>query len=180
MSRDDLEEHIREQLDEGIEVTAEDFEGRDCAHCTETIPFTEFPDGVVTWDVRVHEPDEAEPEPYYARYYFCSEECKLEAVQQPNHNADPDMIHEDDLDDERLITDGGKVADGHQHRFVICPDCGSDMQYPTQSDVICPDCDFEGSHVINEQPGETQHVLYRFTNDYERAGVVGSKVYSDS
>lgn len=68
----------------------------------------------------------------------------------------------------------------HEHSFVICPDCGSDMQYPTQSDVICPDCDFEGSHVINEQPGETQHVLYRFTDDYERAGVVGTKVYSDS
>lgn len=51
------------------------------------------------WDIRVQDPDEPEPDPYYARYYYCSEECKLDAMHDGGSDASPEMIHEDDIDD---------------------------------------------------------------------------------
>ena len=97
MSREDVEEYIREKMAEGIEVDAEDFEGQECAYCNETISFTDWPKNVVFWDVRIQEPGE-EPTEYYARYYLCSEECKRKLQRDPDSSAEWDEIHEDNLE----------------------------------------------------------------------------------
>lgn len=106
MRSDNLAEYIRERMEEGLEVTTDDFEGRVCSFCGKTIPFTEWPDNVVTWDIRVQEPGE-EPEPYVARYYFCSSSCKSNAMRdkawhtgEGKHGED-DRIHIDDLEGNR-------------------------------------------------------------------------------
>ena len=98
---DSLGAYLSDAMDAGYTLEAEDFEGRDCAYCGETIPFVDWPDGVVTWDVRVHDPDEDEPEPYYARYYYCSEECRHDAKLEPESHAEPTMIHVDDIEGKR-------------------------------------------------------------------------------
>lgn len=103
MSKDDIEEFIVEKMEEGLKIEAEDFEGRQCSYCGETIPFTDFPDGVVTWDIRVQDPGE-DPEPYFARHYFCSEDCKKSAqydeewTRNGSEYEDPDMVPEDQLE----------------------------------------------------------------------------------
>ena len=100
MTREDVEEYIREQMGEGIEVDADDFEGRECAYCEDTIPFTDWPENVVFWDVRIQEPGE-EPSEYFARYYLCSNSCKRELQRDPDASAEWDEIHEDNLEGER-------------------------------------------------------------------------------
>lgn len=144
---DSIEEYIREQMEDGIEVTAEDFEGRDCAHCGETIPFTEFPDGVVTWDVPVHDPDEPEPEPYYARYYYCSEECKRANARIAKSESEPDMIHEDDIDDERLIADGGTEQESEEPVFDYQPAAAS--RYDGDRECAFDDCERTADWLID-------------------------------
>lgn len=100
---DSVEEYIAAAMKEGYVIEAEDFEGRPCAYCCETIPFTDFPDGVVTWDVRVQDPGE-EPEPYFSRNYFCSEDCKKSAqydeewLRNGSECQDTDMVPEDQLE----------------------------------------------------------------------------------
>lgn len=113
MGFDDLAEDIRERMEEGILVTAEDFEGRPCAYCGELIDFVDWPDNVVTWDVRVQEPGRDEPDPYVHRFYFCSESCKSAYERSEEHlqgdasHGEFDEIHVDELDDAAPTTGGG-------------------------------------------------------------------------
>lgn len=104
---DSVEEYIAACMDAGYTIEAEDFEGRPCSYCGELLDFAEWmrdPDAVVTWDIRVHEPDEPEPEPYFARYYFCSEECRDNATRDDGwltgetDYGEPNHIHEDDVE----------------------------------------------------------------------------------
>ncbi|WP_330633782.1 eL24 family ribosomal protein [Halocatena halophila] len=44
-----------------------------CSYCGE-----ELCGESITWDIRVQEPGEA-PEPFFARYHFCGEDCKHDA-----------------------------------------------------------------------------------------------------
>jgi len=95
MSKDDIEEYIRDKLENGIEVTADDFEGRPCFYCGEIIPFAEVqqnPDAVVTWDVQVM----GEPDTYH-RDYFCSSECKSNAMTDPDYLRDGSEYGDSDV-----------------------------------------------------------------------------------
>lgn len=99
---DDIETYIADAMAEGYTLEAADFEGRQCAYCGETIPFAEFPDAAVTWDVPIQEPG-CEPSGYVARHYFCSDDCRSDAKRDVQWNVDgewheePDRIHEDDI-----------------------------------------------------------------------------------
>jgi hypothetical protein len=105
MSKDHLEEYICDQLENGIEVTADDFEGRQCFYCGEMVSFVDVqqdPDALVTWDVQVL----GDPNRYH-RDYFCSEECKSDAMRDPSYLAggseygDSDVLKTDDLEANR-------------------------------------------------------------------------------
>jgi hypothetical protein len=96
MTREDVEEHIRKKMDEGITVDSNDFEGQNCAYCDELIPFTDWPENVVFWNVRIQEPGEDATE-FFARYYLCSETCKEKLQRDPDASAQWDRIHEDEL-----------------------------------------------------------------------------------
>lgn len=104
---DSIEEYIADAMAEGYTIEAEDFEGRPCSFCGELLDFAVWmrdPDAVVTWDIRSHDPDEPEPEPYYFRYYYCSTECRTDAetviVEQGSYEefGEPDHIHKDELE----------------------------------------------------------------------------------
>lgn len=95
---DSIAEYLQDAFAEGFTIEAEDFEGRECDYCGDVIPFDGWPENVVMWDIPVQEPDDDEPDDYYARYYFCSEECKREFQRDADASADPDMIHEDELE----------------------------------------------------------------------------------
>lgn len=102
---DDLEAYIADAMAEGWTLEAEDFEGRQCAYCGDLIPFVDWPEGVVTWDTEVVDPDTGETEPYIQRDYFCSEGCRHDAkrdaewLQNPQDRPDEgDRIHVDDVD----------------------------------------------------------------------------------
>lgn len=111
MGYDDVRDAIEDAMAEGIEVTGEDFEGRPCAYCGGLIDYAELmqnPDKEIpTYHIRVHDPDEPEPEPYVDQYYFCSEECRDEARSSMEWHTSPDdrdavdRIHEDRLEGNR-------------------------------------------------------------------------------
>lgn len=98
MTKEDVAEHIAEQLAEPTKMTAEDFEGRLCCYCGEMVPW----DDLVTWDIQIHEaPD------WVARNYFCSEECKRDSMNDAAFNkgektyyGEHDEIKKEDLDDD--------------------------------------------------------------------------------
>lgn len=107
MTKDDLENHIRSQLAEGIEVTAAAFEGRPCAKCGDLIDYAELMQTpgaeIPTYEIRVHDPDAVEPEPYVDRYYFCSEACRDAAKSSTDwHMADDDRDAVDRIHVDRL------------------------------------------------------------------------------
>ena len=153
MSLDDIREAIEEAMEEGFEVTAEDFEGRDCAYCGDLIPFTEWPENVVTWDIRVQEPGEPK-EPYFARYYYCSEECKKKAKHQGQdvEVADPDIIHEDEIDDDTLIADGGVEHEAEPPG--MCLGCGL-------STAVDPENPASHETTFTEESETETHVRFR-------------------
>lgn len=104
---DSIEEYIADAMAEGYTIEASDFEGRPCSYCGELLDFAEWmqnPDSVETWDIRVQDPDQSEPEPYYARYYFCSETCRKEARKDEgwltgeSAHGEEDRIHKDELE----------------------------------------------------------------------------------
>lgn len=66
MSREDLEEYIREQMEGPTEITADDLAPPVCVWCGD-----ELVGEIVTWDIPEHE-----NESVVYRYRFCSEECK--------------------------------------------------------------------------------------------------------
>lgn len=68
MSRDDIEEHIREKMDEPTDITAADLAPPVCVWCGEELAPD---DEVVVWDI-----PEYKNESVIWRYRFCSEECK--------------------------------------------------------------------------------------------------------
>jgi len=89
MSKDDLAEYIREQLEESKVVTADDLDGRPCTWCGDLIPFAEWERAVV-WDV----PEMGNKE-YVHRYHYCSEAC-LDADREAGMMGDPNMHPESD------------------------------------------------------------------------------------
>lgn len=104
---DSVAEYITDAMAEGYTIEASDFEGRPCTWCGDLLDFAEWmqdPSVVVTWDIRVQDPDESEPEPYYARYYYCSEECKKADRRAVMENSgmhpygEEDRIHVDRLE----------------------------------------------------------------------------------
>lgn len=90
---DDLEAWIGDAMAEGYTIEAEDFEGRECQYCGETIPFVDWPEAVVFWDVQLIDSDE-----YYARYHFCSDDCKKSAMWDEDWSAEWEELHEDELE----------------------------------------------------------------------------------
>lgn len=103
---DDLREYISDAMAEGYTIEAEDFEGRPCAYCGDTIPFVDWPEGVVLWQTAVVDGETGGKEPYIQRDYFCSEECKHDAMRDAEWLADEngrrhddgDRIHVDELE----------------------------------------------------------------------------------
>lgn len=113
--------------EDGIEVTGEDFEGRPCSYCGETIDFAEWqrdPDAAVTWDIQIGDPETGETDDAVARHYFCSQECKRAAQRDEDwirgdaEHGEPDRIREEDLDDDTLIADGGREESEQQTPYV--------------------------------------------------------------
>lgn len=102
---DSVREYIADCMEAGYTIEAEDFEGRPCSYCGELIDFVDWPDNVVIWDIRVHDPDKDEPEPYVARYYFCSEDCKQESCSDEDwlsgegKYGEEDRLHIDEIDE---------------------------------------------------------------------------------
>lgn len=89
---DDIAAYIADAMAEGYTIEADDLEGQDCQYCGETIPFVEWPDAVVLWDIPIMEPGDERPPDAYARYYFCSESCKKSAMRDADWTADHDRI----------------------------------------------------------------------------------------
>lgn len=101
---DSVEEYIGAAMSGGWTLEAEDFEGRDCAYCGETIPFDEWSENVVMWDIPVQEPGE-EATGYYMRRYFCSDGCKREFMcdgemaRNGSPHQDADELHEREMEE---------------------------------------------------------------------------------
>lgn len=160
MSRDDLESHIREQMKDGIEVTAEDFEGRDCDHCEETISFADWPENVVTWDLAVVDPDASEPDRLFHRYYYCSEDCKAAEQLDPTHATEPDVIREEDIDDDTLVADGGQPAD--RSTAISDSERSPFDAYPLTADQYHEMLADSDQLVLRVSDGQTRTGTYRF------------------
>lgn len=100
---DSVGEYIAAAMEAGYTIEAEDFEGRPCSYCGTLIDFVDWPENVVAWDIREQDPDDP-PTGYYHRNYFCSDECKSNAMRdeawlsgEASH-GEADVIHEDDLE----------------------------------------------------------------------------------
>jgi hypothetical protein len=76
---DSIEQYIADAMADGYTIEADDFEGRECACCGEIIPFTDWPNNVVQWDIGERDMESNEDTNYFYRYYFCSEDCKKDA-----------------------------------------------------------------------------------------------------
>ncbi|WP_135306342.1 hypothetical protein [Haloarcula amylovorans] len=94
---DSIAEYVADAMAAGHTIDGDDLEGRDCQYCEELIPFADWPESVVTWDIRIQEPGE-EPSDYYGRHYFCSNECRRQAHQDAEWSASHEAIHEDELE----------------------------------------------------------------------------------
>jgi hypothetical protein len=68
MSREDVEEYIREQAEQPTEITADDLEPPECVWCGDVIG--QSGDAVV-WDIPIQGDGEL-----VERYLYCSESCK--------------------------------------------------------------------------------------------------------
>lgn len=66
MSRDDVVEHIREQMEGPTQITADDLAPPVCVWCGD-----ELTGGIVTWDI----PEQGN-ESVVHRYRYCSQECR--------------------------------------------------------------------------------------------------------
>lgn len=99
---DSVEEYISAAMNEGWTITAEDFEGRPCAYCGELLEFVDWPENVVTWDIRIGVEEKTE---YFQRSYFCSEDCKKDAqydeewLRDGSPYDEGDRLHESELED---------------------------------------------------------------------------------
>jgi len=85
MSKDDVEEYIREKMEDQRTLTADDLRGPVCARCGDELPFNEWntnPDAVVIWDQPVQDSDAV------YRDHFCSDECLTEAKEAALRNED--------------------------------------------------------------------------------------------
>lgn len=106
MSREDVEEYLREQLAGPTEIDAEDLSPPVCAWCGgELVGDVE----VLIWDIPVHENEEV-----VYRYRYCSEECRKTdrntALRggEPHPNGEPERL---DQEERELLTDGGVEQD---------------------------------------------------------------------
>lgn len=77
---DNPAEYISDAMEEGWTMEGSDFEGVPCSYCGRTVGFIGFmqnPDAeLVTWDIRIQDIDDPEPEDAVMRYYFCHPQCK--------------------------------------------------------------------------------------------------------
>lgn len=92
MSRDDVEEHIREQLEGPTEITSEDLEPAVCTHCGNEL----------SGEIAVMDAPEQGNESVVYRYRFCSINCKHEyqsalvSGESVERHGEPEILTEED------------------------------------------------------------------------------------
>lgn len=104
MSREDVEERIRDAMSEPTEITAEDLSPPVCCWCGEELIGDVQ---VVTWEM----PEQGNEDIIY-RYRYCSKHClksdkeALMGDEAAHPHGEPLRLHKDEKD---VMTDGGEV-----------------------------------------------------------------------